>query len=295
MNVQINGKELYIEVSESTSDKAVLFLHGGPGESCFEFTYHQAKRLGHRFKLIAMDQRGVCRSEAIHDGESFSLNDLIDDCEVLRKYLGIQRWSIIGHSFGGYLATLYTHRYPNSIKKVIFEAPTFDFGLTGKALLLKTADLFKKYQQSDLQEKCLKLANSFTSPKEIVEGFTELSTFLEDKRMHIYTYNFSNHTDTTIYTEDQWEGFYDKSEIHFNRLKEEGEIFTSVLHLLKEIKIPCLLVLGEHDVVTCPIQIEAFNMDVSQGEVVLIENCGHSPHYETPEQYCELVTHFLAK
>lgn len=53
--IYINGKELYIEVSESTSDNAVLFLHGGPGESCFEFNYHQANKLGNQFKLIAMD------------------------------------------------------------------------------------------------------------------------------------------------------------------------------------------------------------------------------------------------
>ncbi|MEK4245183.1 alpha/beta hydrolase [Psychrobacillus sp. FSL K6-2684] len=292
--IQINGKELYIEESK-TCDKAVLFLHGGPGESCFDFSYHQTSRLGSRFRLITLDQRGVCRSEAIKIEESFCLDDLIEDCEELRKHLEIQEWSIIGHSFGGYLAALYAHRYPNSIEKVIFEAPTFDFELTGKALLRKTADLFEKYGQPHLQEQCMELANSSYSPRLLVEGYAELSSFLNDKRMEIYTSNFDNSTDSTVYTENQWEIFYDKSEVHFNRLREEGSIFKSALHLLKEINIPCLLILGEHDVVTCPIQIEVFNKDLRQGEVVLIENCGHSPHFETPEQYCEIVTEYLLR
>lgn len=69
---------------------------------------------------------------------------MIEDCEELKKVLQIKKWSIIGHSFGGYLALLYASIYPGSIKKIIFEGPTFDFALTSRALLQKTGHLLKK-------------------------------------------------------------------------------------------------------------------------------------------------------
>jgi proline iminopeptidase len=141
--IKIRGKKLYVECFGSEEKPPVLYLHGGPGESCHDFTYHQSKRLKKHFKLIAIDQRGVCRSEVIHDNEVFGLNDLIEDCEALRKHLGIKKWSVIGHSFGGFLSLLYVSRYPDFIDKVIFEGPTFDFELTSRSLIRKTAKLLK--------------------------------------------------------------------------------------------------------------------------------------------------------
>ncbi|KLV14756.1 alpha/beta hydrolase [Niallia circulans] len=294
--IEINGKKLYVEVNDTNSDKAILYLHGGPGESCFDFTYHQTNRLGQNFRLIAFDQRGVCRSEGISENEPFGLDNLVEDCEELRRCLGIKKWSIIGHSFGGYLAVLYAFRYPNSIDKVIFEGPTFDFKYTAKALLEKTASLFKKYKMSESRYRCLKLSNdSSCTTKELVEGYMELSEFLEEKRMHIYTHNFNNPTDTSMYSDEQWDIFYDKSEIHFNRLRDEGKIFESALPLLKDIRLPCLLILGQYDVVTCPIQIETYINDIQQGEIYFIENCGHTPHYEAADIFRDVVTDFLTK
>ncbi|WP_139891485.1 alpha/beta fold hydrolase [Bacillus sp. D386] len=294
--IDIKGKKIYVEISHKKCDKAILYLHGGPGEGCFYFTYHQKTRLGDKFKLIAFDQRGVCRSEGISNGEAFSLDDLVDDCEGIRQFLGIKKWSIIGHSFGGYLAVLYASRYPNSIEKVIFEGPTFDFGLTAKALLKKTASLFEKYKMVENELKCIKLYNDATlSPRELVEGYMEIGEFLEENRMEIYTHNFNNPTDTGVYSDGQWGNFYNKSAIHFDRLRDEGKIFESVFPLLKKINIPCLLILGEHDAVTCPIQVQTYITEVKQGEIYTVKYSGHTPHYEAADEFCDVVTDYLTK
>lgn len=123
--MNIRGKKLYVETHGDPKNKPVLYLHGGPGESCYDFSFHQAERLKDSLYVIMIDQRGVCRSEEITEDEAFGLNDLIEDCEELKKVLQIKKWSIIGHSFGGYLALLYASIYPGSIKKIIFEGPTF--------------------------------------------------------------------------------------------------------------------------------------------------------------------------
>ncbi|WP_409294158.1 alpha/beta fold hydrolase [Peribacillus sp. SCS-26] len=155
---------------EKKEANALLYLHGGPGERCFDFSYHQGEVLGRNLYTVMLDQRGVCRSEAINESERFGLDDIIEDCESLRRCLGIRRWSVLGHSFGGFLALLYGAKYPDSVHKLIFEAPTFDFRLTAIALLKKTAELFGGQGRKDLQGECLRLAKSGSETRELVEG-----------------------------------------------------------------------------------------------------------------------------
>lgn len=84
--MNIRGKKLYVETHGNPKNKPVLYLHGGPGESCYDFSFHQAERLKDSLYVIMIDQRGVCRSEKITEDEAFGLNDLIEDCEELKKY-----------------------------------------------------------------------------------------------------------------------------------------------------------------------------------------------------------------
>jgi proline iminopeptidase len=47
---------------------------------------------------------------------------MADDIESLRKHLKIEKWNILGHSFGGMLASYYATVYPNSIDKLILSS-----------------------------------------------------------------------------------------------------------------------------------------------------------------------------
>ncbi|TLS37301.1 alpha/beta hydrolase [Pseudalkalibacillus caeni] len=293
--VNVRGKNLYVEVYGSEKNPPVLYLHGGPGESCFDFTYHQKNRLKDDLFVIAIDQRGVCRSEAIEEGEAFGLMDLVEDCEALRKYFNLEMWSLIGHSFGGYLSLLYAATYPDSIDRVIFECPTFDFELTSRFLLKKTAKVAKKYGQEELAERCLALtANPDKTIQQLTEEYMDLSDELGENRMEIYRYNNDNPTDYySAYTDEEWEEFYDRSEIHYNILREEGKLFESLLPLLSKVKNPMMLMTSDHDAATCEKHIEAFEKDAENGTIYHFENCGHTPHYEDADHFKRIVVEYL--
>ncbi|QIW18011.1 alpha/beta fold hydrolase [Bacillus thuringiensis] len=290
--MHIRGKKIYVETHGNPKNNPVLYLHGGPGESCYDFSYHQAERLKGSLFVIMIDQRGVCRSEEITEDEAFGLKDLIEDCEELRKVLQIEKWSVIGHSFGGYLALLYASKYPSSIEKIIFEGATFDFALTSRALLQKTGDLLKKYGKELAVEECVAYVSSNSSSEELLEAYIRLSTELEEKRMEIYNYK-EDETDESLYSDEEWEVFSNRSKIHFDRLKLEGACHTSLLSKIKEVQNPMLLIVGKHDVVTCEKQIETFNKDARNGKYIVFEESGHSPHYEEANRFAETVIHFL--
>ena len=267
--MNIRGKKLYVETYGNLKNKPVLYLHGGPGESCYNFSFHQAERLKDSLYVIMIDQRGVCRSEEITEDEAFGLNDLIEDCEELKKVLQIEKWSVIGHSFGGYVALLYASIYPSSIEKIIFEAPTFDFALTSRALLQKTGHLLKKYGKEEVAEESIAYSSSNATSEELLDAYIRLSNELEENRMGIYNYK-EDVTDESLYSDEEWEVFSNRSKIHFDRLKVEGAVHTSLLQKIKDIQNPMLLIVGKHDAVTCEKQIEIFNKDAQNGDCIVL-------------------------
>jgi proline iminopeptidase len=75
---KIRGKDIYTEILGDDSSPVLLFIHGGPGGiGAADFIQYQGYRLSKNFKVIAPDQRGVWRSEAILDEEHISLEDII--------------------------------------------------------------------------------------------------------------------------------------------------------------------------------------------------------------------------
>ncbi|WP_456274594.1 alpha/beta fold hydrolase [Bacillus sp. AK031] len=293
--VNIRGKGLYVEEYGSENEDAILYLHGGPGESCYDFSSAQAEKLAAQFRVIAIDQRGVCRSEGIQPGEPFGLNDIIEDCEVLRGHLNIAKWSLIGHSFGGFLSILYATRYPSSIHKIILEGPTFDFELTSRSLLRKTASLLEEQGKKAEAEKCLVLANTeeAVTIRELTEKYMKYSDLLGEERMRIYRYDLHAGVDYSAYSDDEWEAFYDNSDVHYDLLREEGKIFESLLSHFTLLPHDMLLLKGDCDPVPCDVQMKWYCSDAKNGSVYTFKDCGHTPHYEKPDEFTKVVSQFL--
>ncbi|WP_214484740.1 alpha/beta hydrolase [Bacillus sp. SM2101] len=78
-----------------------------------------------------------------------------------------------------------------------------------------------------------------------------------------------------------------------NRLKDEGDIYKSLIPMLSEIETPMLLLLGQHDPVTCEKQIEAFNKNGKNRMVYVFENSGHTPHYEKANVFTDVVVDYI--
>ena len=184
--LNINGKEIYVEMHGDPDAPPLLYLHGGPGSSCYDFMSFQAERLSESVYLIGMDQRGVLRSEALNDNEKLSPLDLVEDAEALRKKLGINSWSVLGHSFGGYLAVLYASRYPKSIDKLIFESPGFDFPLILRSLLSKASELLEKDGEHEAAKNTLKYVTSDEKPTVLMEKWLETGGELGARRDDLY-------------------------------------------------------------------------------------------------------------
>jgi proline iminopeptidase len=100
----------------------LLIINGGPGMNSNGFE-DMAKILGQSQKTILYDQRGTGKSKLSKiDSKTISMKIMADDIESLRKHLKIKKWNILGHSFGGMLASYYATLYPSSINKLVLSS-----------------------------------------------------------------------------------------------------------------------------------------------------------------------------
>ncbi|MEQ9398353.1 MAG: alpha/beta fold hydrolase [Longimicrobiales bacterium] len=100
------------------SGPPIVVIHGGPGLD------HQYLRpgldvLASAGQLVYYDQRGTGRSEAELDSASIGWDAFVDDVERLREALGHDRITVLGHSFGGFLALDYARRHPDRTRALI--------------------------------------------------------------------------------------------------------------------------------------------------------------------------------
>lgn len=100
----------------------LLIINGGPGLNSDGFV-DLAKTLSAHNQTIIYDQRGTGRSVMQKvNASTITMQLMIADIENLRKQLRIDRWVILGHSFGGMLASYYATIYPDKIISMILSS-----------------------------------------------------------------------------------------------------------------------------------------------------------------------------
>lgn len=111
-----DGTQLWTAVSGSGTP--VVLCHGGPG--LWDYLTDVAALLDHTHTVIRFEQRGCGRSRGRQG--PFTLAQAVDDVDQLRRALGIERWGVLGHSWGAELALRYAAAHPDRTTAVAYVA-----------------------------------------------------------------------------------------------------------------------------------------------------------------------------
>lgn len=124
--VDVGGTRVHVDLRGHYDAPPLLFVHGGPGMGAYEFMAVQGPRLATDLLVIGVDQRGVLRSDPLPRGSVLDVASIVDDFETLRKYLGLEEWSLLAHSAGAMYAAEYALREPDVVTSVIYDCPALD-------------------------------------------------------------------------------------------------------------------------------------------------------------------------
>jgi proline iminopeptidase len=109
--------ELYFEECGNPNGKPVVLLHGGPGGGSTPFMRRLHDPAAYR--IILFDQRGSGRSTPHAELRENTTWDLVADIERLREHLGVDRWQVMGGSWGSTLGLAYAQLCPNRVTELV--------------------------------------------------------------------------------------------------------------------------------------------------------------------------------
>ena len=118
---------IYWETCGNPSAKPALFIHGGPGSGCTPYSRRFFDPGAYRIVLFDQRNCGRSRPHASDPATSLASNTtqhLIRDIESLRQRLGIDRWMVVGGSWGSTLSLAYAETHPQRVTEVVL------FGVT---------------------------------------------------------------------------------------------------------------------------------------------------------------------
>ena len=108
-----DGHALHVQQFGSPRGVAALVLHGGPGSGCSPLLARFFDP--QRYRVICVDQRGAGLSRPQGDVAHNTTAHLLADLRALREHLDVERWLVVGGSWGATLALAHAADVPEAV------------------------------------------------------------------------------------------------------------------------------------------------------------------------------------
>lgn len=119
LRVAVEGGEVWVRVNgdlEAGAEPAI-FIHGGPGGTHLGFG--GLISLADERAVILYDQLGSGMSDRPDNPANWRVERFVGELEAIRQALGIERWHVVGHSWGSALALEYAAAYPQATASAV--------------------------------------------------------------------------------------------------------------------------------------------------------------------------------
>lgn len=279
MRVQLSDTTLHVE-ERGAGDLALIVLHGGPGLDHTVFGRH-LDALGDRARLLLVDERAQGRSDPAPP-ETWSLEQFAADVEGLAAALELERYAVLGHSFGAFIALQHAVDFPGRpAGTIVSSGVASEDGLMG----FVEANL-AAFEPVELREQ----VTSSWEREAHARTPGDVRALLVDQ----LPFHFADPRDPRIAAEAQVvEGDHFSPDVtRWAATTGYGSI--DVRDRLGDVSHPVLVLAGRHDRACSVEQAETIAAGVPDGRLVVFEHSGHMTFVEENAAYLAAVGDFLA-
>jgi proline iminopeptidase len=259
-----------LNVEELGSGFPLIVLHGGPGLDHQMFRPYLDTLAG-EYRLLYVDERGQGRSERV-DPATLSLDRFARDVELLAQALRLDRFALVGHSFGAIITTYHALELGTAAAYVI------SGGADETNAML--ADV--KASLEALGEAGKPIAASWEDEKTVqTEG--QLKQLLRAQMpFHFHGEPPPGYAEDTVGSPEVLRHFANAGYGDFDYRPKLGRVAK-----------PTLVVVGEHDRTTTPRAARILHDGIVGSELVIIPDAGHLSFVEQTDVYLDAVRRFL--
>ena len=171
--IEVFARAVVLAEKANAAQPWLVFLQGGPGFEGPRPTSPDSpswlRRALTDYRVLLLDQRGMGRSTPIGPADAsaappHALADrlalhradaIVRDAECFREALGVDRWSVLGQSFGGFCVVTYLSTFAQSLREAFITGglPPLDrsidevYAQTYRSTIEKTAQHYERYPQ----------------------------------------------------------------------------------------------------------------------------------------------------
>ena len=274
MFADVNGTRLFYETVGS--GPPLMFMHGGLG---FDHTYFRpwVDSLADDYTLIFYDHRGNGRSERPANLDDVYHSTWADDGDALREHLGIDKITLLGHSYGGLLAQHYALRHQEHLSGLILGTtyPAWDY----------TDVILEKARAKGTPEQVRAIEQQFFTHVANDEDMEEMAAAIGALYFH--------DMDSEAAKAENPNAVY--SAAGYNRGFIDIHAQHDVVDRLGEITVPTLVLCGADDFVTPYEQGPGrLHWGIPGSKFVMFEHSAHMLFMEENEKFLRVLREFLA-
>lgn len=283
------GIEMNVALAGREDAPPVILVHGFP-ES--HRTWREiAARLDGTLRLIMPDLRGFGDSDRPQEVEAYATDALIADIFALADALGIDRFALVGHDWGGAIAWAAALRgNPRITRLAIVNSP--------HPLIFQ-----KSLIEDEAQRAASQYMRAFRNPgmEAGIEAMGFDSFFDKSFAKHVDMARISP-AERQIYI-DQWSrpgaltamlNWYRSSQVVVPAVGEEATMPEWVARGVPKLMIPVRVIWGLEDKALLPTQLEGIGEVGEDVEVFPLAGVGHFAPWEAPDQVAAALGPFLA-
>ncbi|MGM7702500.1 2-succinyl-6-hydroxy-2,4-cyclohexadiene-1-carboxylate synthase [Pseudalkalibacillus sp. Hm43] len=267
MRIEVN--DIHYHVKVIGEGEPLLLLHGftGAGEDWTPFI----EDWKNDHQLIMVDLPGHGQTECPDHLKNYSMEATVDALDQILNELKIESAFVLGYSLGGRVALSFAMTYPARVKKLILES-------SSPGLATEEDRLDRQQRDNRLADRIMDEGiEAFVDFWEAIPLFrTQLTYLSSEERARLHASRLNN------------------SEVGLaNSLRGIGTgVQPSWWDHLHQFEVPTTLIVGQLDAKFVKIAKEMLRL-LPDGELVAIEDAGHTVHLEQPEAFSQTVHNIL--
>jgi len=263
--IEVNGADIYYE---SIGDgPAILVMHGGLGLS-HDYLQPYFDTLSKTHTVVYYDHFGNGRSAKPANYDEMNFDRLTSDAAVLMSKLNHETFTLVGHSYGGFIGQKFVEKYPDRLDGLILisTVPAFDYQPT----------------VSGTDEQMQAFGKIFSAPLTSNAEWQENWNKILQMYFHDYDENIGAALDaSTIYEYRAWNAA-NPLLAGFN-----------MLGVLSKVSTPSLVLGGRYDPITPAEQSERIASLIPNADLKIFENSAHYPFITEEKEFFETLSAWL--